>query len=468
MHEGQVRAILWRHASSAGPALAPVAASDPGPAAKPDPSNPYRDSLREPALPAALPDPNDLLPVGELAAALAGRTPGQQRALAADYVALWARTFRTLVTHMRGRPERALALFADEVYPFLRGDRLAARVVSAGHRKATLLLAGALPDAYLCGLVEGFVRLSGAEATAACTAPGRVEVAYRVAPGDRLARLAEHAATLRLNLVLAALLAALLGIALAAAAGASLHPARVAAVLAGIAAAQLAGNALHGLRAHHPAGPLAPLRPGRAALLAQLGLAGAVALGAAAWLAATGSPLVLAFAAAGLLAGLSYAPLRDRGLGPALTLVLYGPLIAEGALHAFAAGTGHGTHAALAAWTLVPGALAAASLYVDDLADAPLDEAGGKRTLAVRLPRPAQGLVYSALLGLAFLPLLFLEGGPLLRLGSGALAGLGLLLVWRVRASLGDPRRLAPARLGTQVLHVAATVVLALALGGAA
>ncbi len=463
MDGGQVRAILWRHGSlRAHPLRAPA----------PAPAGGSRPAL-DPSVPASLPDPNALLPAGDLRRELDAFDPAGQRRLAADYVALWARTFRTLVTHLRGRPERVLALFADEVYPFLRGDRLAARVESAGHRKATLQLAGGLPDAYLCGLVEGFVSLSGAAATATATAPGRVEVAYKVAPADRLARLAEHANALRLNLVVAALLAATLGIALAAAnAGpAGLDAWRVGLVLAGTAAAQLAANALHALRHGHPAGPLAPLRTGRRALLAQLAGAGLVAAVAAGWL-ALAAPLVLLFAAAGVGVGLLYAPLRDRGLGPIVIGLLYGPLIAEGALHAFAAGPHHVGHLALVPWTLVPGALAAATLYVDDLADAPLDEAGGKRTLAVRLPRRSQGLVYSGLLGLAFAPLawwlLRAPASPVAATAVALLALAGLALLWRVRSGLGDPRRLAPARLGTQALHAAATVLVVLVAGGAA
>lgn len=461
-----MRAILWRHARQErsgvlgrGPSTRPQA-PDAGP------SN--RSDARDPTLPTPLADPNALVPADELGRVLAALPVADQRRLARDYVALWGRTFNTLVTHLRGRPERALALFADEVYPFLRGHRLAARVESASHRRATLALAGGLPDAYLCGLVEGFVGLSGAQAAATATAPGRIDVAYRVPPADRLARLAQHAAELRLNLVVAALLAASLGIALAAAQGAPLPGVRVALVLAGVAAAQLAANALHALRYDHPAGPLAPLRAGRAALLAQLALAGIVALACAAWLAATGAPLVLLFAAVGLATGLLYGPLRDRGLGPLVILALYGPLVVEGALHAFAVGAHHVDHVALLRWSLVPGALAAATLYLDDLADAPLDEAGGKRTLAVRLPRRSQGVVYTGLLSIGLAPLIALLGDRSLAVAALVLALGALALAVQVRRALEDPRRLAPARLGTQALHAAATIALVAALAGGA
>ncbi len=460
-----MRAILWRHANPEPRRTAGTHGSGtpPGPQA-----NAHRggNAVHDPALPQPVPDPNALLPAGDLAAQLALRSPDEQRRLAGDYVALWARTFRTLVLHLRGRPERALALFADEVYPFLRGDRLAARVESAGHRRATLVLAGGLPDAYLGGLAAAFVGLSGAQAEATAPAPGRIEVTYRVAPADRVARLAQHAASLRLNLVVAALLAAVVGIALADGQGAALPAKRVLLVLAGVAAAQLAANALHALRHAHPAGPLAPLRGGRTAVLAQLVGTGLLAVACGVWLALTGAPLVLLFAAGGLGAGLLYAPLRDRGLGPLVTLILYGPLIAEGALHAFAVGIHHVDHVALLPWTLVPGALAAATLYVDDLADAPLDEAGGKRTLAVRLPRRSQGVVYTALVSVGLVPFVAVAGSRPLAFALLACAVAALALAFQVRRALGDPRRLAPARLGTQALHVTATVLVSLVVGG--
>lgn len=448
MHTGQVRAILGRHAQArAAGATAPLE---------------------------TMADPNALVAPHVLEADLRALPPDAQRALAADYVALWARTFRTLVTHLRGRPERALALFADEVYPFLRGDRLAARVERTGAHRARLTLAGGLPDGYLAGLVESFTRLSGAAAQCHTVAPGQFDVTYRVAPADRLARFVQLAASLRLGLVLAALLAAATGIALAGT-QAEVPAMRVAIVLGGVAAAQLAANALHALRHDHPAGPLAPLRPGRPALVVQLTLAAAAAGLAAAYLAWTGTPLVLLFAAAGVAVGLLYAPLRDRGLGPVLTTILYGPLIAEGALHAFDAAAHHAQHVALLPWTLVPGALAAAALYVDDLAEAPLDEAGGKRTLAVRLPRRRQAGAYAFMVGVALLPLAAAtfqpwsperQPMPLILAAVALLAAAGIALALRVRTTLDNPRSLAPARLGTQVLHVAATALLAAIVAG--
>lgn len=464
MHEGQVRAILPRHADAANAAARPPLASSIRPPASEEPA-------RNPAPPSPLPDPNALVSAAALQDVLAPLPAERQQALGRDYAHLWARTFRPLVRQLRGRPERALALFAEEVYPFLRGDRLAARVEQAEPGRAVLQLAGGIADAYLLGLVQGFVELTGAHATATAHAPGRIEVTYRIATADRLARLAETAATLRLNLVLAALLAAALGIVLATRQAPVALP-RAAVVLGGIAAAQIGANALHAIRHAHPAGPLASVRGSGKALRVQLLGAALVALASALYLAVTGTPLVLLFAVAGLLIGLLYAPLRDRGLGPGVTLVLYGPLIAEGALHAFAVGVHHIDHIAVLPWTVVPGALAAAALYVDDLADAPLDEAGGKRTLAVRLPRNSQGLVYTGLLSLAFLPLLVLllqaRGGPslLVTIPALVLALVALVLVVRVRTSLGNPRRLAIARLGTQALHALATLAVLAILGG--
>ncbi|MFA5944793.1 MAG: hypothetical protein WC876_10045, partial [Candidatus Thermoplasmatota archaeon] len=219
MEHGQVRAILGRHARGEGV---------------------HR-----------LADPTALLPASSLRKTLETLDASAQRALAHDYVHLWARTFRTLARHLRGRPERALALFAEEVYPFLRGDRRAARVERLAAGQARVLLADDLPGPYLCGLLEGFVALSGAQALARADGVGAFTVAFRVAAADRAARLAQHLATLRLPLLACAALAAATGIGLAAL-HADVEPMRAAVVVAGAVAAQAGASALVDLTAHRP------------------------------------------------------------------------------------------------------------------------------------------------------------------------------------------------------------------------
>jgi 1,4-dihydroxy-2-naphthoate octaprenyltransferase len=414
MEHGQVRAILGRHAGAGGPS--------------------------------ATSDPTLLVPAGVLRRALEPLPGAEQRRLAHDYAALWRRTFRTLARHLRGRPERALALFAEEVYPFLRGDRRAARVERVAAREARVLLADDLPAPYLCGLLEGFVGLSGAEAVARPDGAGAFTVAYRVAAADRAARLAQQLAALRLPLLACALLSALVGLAAAAAEG-PVGPAAAAAVVAGVLGAQAGANALHSLRgpAANPMRPAAPLALMRAAAAAgyAVALAALVLLGLGRPGAAPG---LGALAALGLALGLAYTRVRARGLGPAVAGLTYGALLPAGA--AFAVG-GPWLPAVLAGLPL--GLLAAALLLVDNLADRPLDEAGGQRTLAVRLPPRATVNAYAALVLGAVV--LLAPGGWLL---PALLAPPAALLAAQVRRHAGDPPGLGVARLGTLALLIAA------------
>ncbi|HUR64322.1 MAG TPA: hypothetical protein VM241_07565 [Candidatus Thermoplasmatota archaeon] len=440
MQGGQVRAILGAHAA------------------------------RRAGVPPQPADPNALGPVPPLREALDAlqREKGEAavRAVAADYAALWARTFRTLVVHLRGRPERALALFAEEVYPFLRGDRLAARVESAAPGRARLLLAHDLPDAYLAGLVEAFVGLSRARADCVALGNGLFEVRYRVEGADRLARLSQHLASLRVPLLVAALLSTLLGIALAHREHGALQPWRVAATLVGGLAAQAAANALHDRRNPHPAGLLGPVRPSARALRGII-LGGYALAGGLGLLLAVRAPTVLAFAVGGLAVSVLFGRFRAQGYGPILAGITYGPLMAEGALHAVAPQAHDlGLHALYVLVTLPLGALAAAILYLDDLADRPLDEAGGQRTLLVRLPRGIHLAGYVLLLagGLAALLLVLRQLAPAAQPFALALTVPAIALALTVRRNLDDPHGLGPARLGTLALLVTSAAILLLAL----
>ncbi|HUR24677.1 MAG TPA: hypothetical protein VM327_01515 [Candidatus Thermoplasmatota archaeon] len=441
MEHGQVRAILGRHAQH-------------GPGAV----------VLPPAVGRAV-DPTLLVPASSLRKALEVHDAAAQRALAHDYVQLWSRTFRTLAQHLRGRPERALALFAEEVYPFLRGDRRAARVERLAAREARVLLADDLPAPYLCGLLEGFVGLSGASATARADGNGAFAVSFRVAAPERAARLAQHLATLRLPLLACAALAAMTGVALA-----SLHadigPARATLVVAGAISAQAGASALVDLTARRPGGPLRASSPSRPVLVAQAALASLLAIAAGALL-ALDTPAVLVFAGTGLLAGLLLPRLLGRGFGPFAAVLLYGPLIGLGAFHAFDVGADHLRHARLGMVTLPLAFLAAAFLFLNDLADRPLDEAGGKRTLAVTLPRRRQALLYSGFLAAALLSLLaaaLIVGRPVLALAAMVLVVPAALLSLRVARQLDDPHGLAPARLGTSAILLATGLIVLVAI----
>ncbi|MFO1532509.1 MAG: prenyltransferase [Thermoplasmatota archaeon] len=444
MDTGQVRAILGIHLGRLHPQAMPALGADPNALVE---SWTVAEALRQ-------------------VAALKGDVA--LREAAEDYVALWARTFRTLVRQLRGRPERAIALFAEEFYPFLRGDRLAARVESAEPRRARLLLLADLPEAYLAGLLASFVALSGATASVRVLGAGRFEVQHRVEAFDRLVPITQQMTVLRAPLVLAAVLACLLGVAMAAQhSGAPLPAGRVAAVLVGAVAVQMGANAFHDLRHPHPAGPLRLLAPTRRRLVWQARAGYAVA-GACGLYLALAAPIIWAFAGLGLVVSTLFGRLRGRGWGPLLAGLTYGPLMAGGAYHAFIP------------LDLAPGVLwqnmlptaalglsAAAMLHLDDLADRPLDEAGGQRTLAVRLPRQRQAAVFDALAVLAVVAWAFAIvpiHGPillpffLLAVAVPLVAVVGIAGI--VHRHLDDFAGLASARVAYLALHLTLALLL--------
>jgi len=428
-------------------------------------------------------DPNALLPAAPLAAALeaqggaSGRTEERLRGLAHAYVTLWGRTFRTLVRHLRGRPEHALRLFAEEVYPFLRGARRAARLEERRRGSARLVLQEDLPAAYLAGLAEAFVALSGAETR--CEARGHevFEVSYRIANPDRLARTFAQISAMRVPFLLAAIVAAGVGIAGASAAGAFL-PLRAAAVVIGVLAVQAGANALHELRGRREGGPFSapPLPAWLLWSTAGAGYTGGAAAGV--YLIVTGSGWILAWAFIGLGLSLLFALFQDQGYGPFLAGLTYGPLVATGAYHALVGPASAADYLGVALAGLPLGALAAAMVYVNDLADRPLDQAAGRRTLLVRLPRRSHVIGYAALVGSGALGLVAAGWfhtrlapfagllGVAAPVAALALAGVlaSALLTRLVGRHVDDPHGLAPARVGTLALHLAAGTALAVLL----
>lgn len=441
-HAGRVRAVLWQHA--AGPGVLQTGH-----------------------------DPTAIVPASGFADALAGlrRAAGNDavRDAGREYARLWASTFPVLMRHLRGRPETALRLFCDEVYPYLRDDARAARIARIGAGRARLLLASDVDAEYVAGLVEGFLEAAGAHGTATHEGQDRFEVRYRVVATERLRRLTLWLGVVRLPLLLTSALAATVAIAALAAAGHAGPILDALAVLAGAIGAQAGANAVHDLRSPRLSG-LGETPAPRPFMIAQALVGYAAAASATAWLLWQGRWWILAFAAGGLLFSVAYAWLRDFGLGPALAGTVHGPLIFTGAGVALAAGPD-------AAWLLGPpalalGALAAAVVHLDDLSDRPLDEAGGKRTLAVRLPRRQQFttllviLALAAAAALATFVVLARTGTPSGLLGIGASAALPavFLAVSAARTTArfaDDPRRLAPARLLMLAAHVAASAALA-------
>lgn len=415
-----------------------------------------------PATPAQ--DPAGFVPAPTLETALDAMSPAEQRGRGHDYVRLWARTFPTLVRQLRGRPEEALRLWCQEVYPYLRGERRAARIEAQDLGTAKILLADDLPPAYLAGLVEAFVGLSRADAEARPLGDQTFQVTFRVHPSDRLAWGIRAVAELRIPLLLTAALAAVFGIALAGGGTAWWDgPLALLAVLG----AQAAANALQDLRSR--AGN--PLRVREPRLWHWLVLGGGytVAAAATAYFVLLGRWGVLAFAAAGLLLSLAYPPIRDRGLGPVFAGISHGPLIVAGTLYALTGDLAGHDPLTVLLLSLPLAALTAAILYTDDLADRPLDEASGKRTLAVRIPQGRHLFAYAVLLGLGIATALAVAA-TVTRVGAALVALVALPTAWillrSVQHHLDDPRHLAGARLGTIALHTLTTVALSLVLGG--
>lgn len=412
-------------------------------------------------------DPNALLAADQFAAALDAvrNADGEAalRSLGHEYVALWARTFRGLVRHLRGRPERSLELFCAEVYPFLRGDRRAARIESMGRSKASVLLADDLPPAYLAGILEAFIGLSGAETHARVAGRERFDVTYHLHPRDATARTIQWVAGLRIPLLITAALGILLGAAAALAIRHQVAWLPALAVLLGGVAAQSGANAVHDLR-RRDMGPLDRPRTGRNWKWFQAGGSYAVAATALATLLWLGHVWILGLAGVSLALGIGYAALRNHGLGPFLAVVAHGPLVVAASFLVLldaAPGTATFDIVLLGAG---PGLLTAAMLYLDDIADRPLDEAGGKRTLAVRFPQRRNMVAYAGLLLTGVLAAAMVVARwlrPVDALWLLPSLGIAVALIREVKHHLDDPRALARSRFVTLALHIITTALVA-------
>ncbi|MEX0782083.1 MAG: 1,4-dihydroxy-2-naphthoate octaprenyltransferase [Dehalococcoidia bacterium] len=182
-------------------------------------------------------------------------------------------------------------------------------------------------------------------------------------------------------------------------------------------------------------------------------------------LAVDGRPWVLAFGAAGLLSGIFYTapPFRwaAKGVGELLVALNYGFLMVTGAYYVQ---TGEITGAAAYA-SLPVAALIALVLYVNQFPDYNADLRTGKRTLVVRLGRPAAAKLYvlfAALPVVAVAALVTTGEAPVPTLA--ALAATPLL----VQASLivlkhpESPSDMAPANALTAIAHLTGGLLFAL------
>ncbi len=198
------------------------------------------------------------------------------------------------------------------------------------------------------------------------------------------------------------------------------------------------------------------LRPGEVLGLGVALLAAGLLIGV--YLAWRQGPLLLAFLALGLAAGIGYSLPRvgwaSRGAGEAAIAVAFGLLPVTGT---FLVLTGTLTRAACLL-SLPVSVLVAAVVFVNQFQDCRADAATGKRHWVVRLGRRRAARVYAAgmTLGVILLPL---GAGLGLIPGSLAWAALpGVLAIPAARRVLrhyDDPARMSPANALTIVVHLA-------------
>lgn len=200
------------------------------------------------------------------------------------------------------------------------------------------------------------------------------------------------------------------------------------------------------------------LTRGGTVAIAAAGYAGGIALGLAiAW---WREPSVLSFGIAGVaLAFFYHAPpfrLAYRGWGELAVAAAYGPVVCCGTYLV----QRHTVPAGVVLLSLPLGVLIAAFLWINEFPDYRADRAAGKRTLVVRLGRPAASrgfalLVIAALAGIALLPFAGWSAGVLLGLSAAVPAARAAGAVWRAPE---DMRRIIPAQAQTLLAFLLASV----------
>jgi 1,4-dihydroxy-2-naphthoate octaprenyltransferase len=182
-------------------------------------------------------------------------------------------------------------------------------------------------------------------------------------------------------------------------------------------------------------------------------------------LALTGSPWVLAFGAVGLVCGVCYTarPLfwAGRGFGELLVAANYGLLMTLGAFYV-QSGTVTWT-AALA--SLPVAALIALVLFINEFPDYNADSRTGKRTLVVRVGRPAAAKLYPVLALSPFAAAVALVATGVAPLPALACLAAIPLVVSATRIVLqhhSEPFELAPANALTAIAHLATGLLFAL------
>lgn len=329
-----------------------------------------------------------------------GRGDGSHvRQIAVDSVHRWATMYRTLVDELEGRPARMLRVFCDEVHPWFVDREAAADLIEISADHAVVRIDGPLAHGFRAGLLEGFVGLTGTQATIEALDETTFHVSWEpVGIHDRsLTRLLPKATRARFlgHTLVPVLLGTVVAYWQGAFDGLRFAVAAVAAVTLHLSANAFNDVADH-LRGVDPAN-LTPTPFSGGSRAIQLGLLGwrdmiviagtlgLVGVGLGLWLVTLAGWPVLALGLIGVVLGYAYSgkpfELASRGWGEATAALVFGPLITAGA---FAVQTGTVTSEVLAVGLPV-GLLMAAQLYLNELPDAPWDARMGKRTLVVRL-----------------------------------------------------------------------------------
>jgi 1,4-dihydroxy-2-naphthoate octaprenyltransferase len=182
-------------------------------------------------------------------------------------------------------------------------------------------------------------------------------------------------------------------------------------------------------------------------------------------LALNGAPWVLAFGAAGILSGVFYTarPLfwAGRALGELMVALNYGILMTAGAYYVQA---GEVSRDAVLA-SLPVAALIALVLFINQFPDYNADRRTGKRTLVVRIGRPAAAKLYIVLGLVPFVAAVMLVAIGVAPVPSlAALAGLPLVIngMRIVVRHHSEPFELAPANALTAIAHLTTGLLFAL------
>ncbi|MFP4139833.1 MAG: prenyltransferase [Planctomycetota bacterium] len=194
------------------------------------------------------------------------------------------------------------------------------------------------------------------------------------------------------------------------------------------------------------------------------GAAAGVAVVLAAWL--SGAWEAVGFFAAILLLGWSYShpPLRlaGRGLGELVVFLLFGPACVVGGAYLQQGGW----PGEAAWWVAVPmGLLTAAILVANEVPDAGVDAAGGKRTLVVRIGATRGWLLLAGVLAAVYASIV--AGVSIGAIRPWGLASLGTIplagaVVDRVRRYRGPREAFVPVSKGVIVLQLIAAALLLL------